>query len=129
MILRPYVIDMPIAKIETRFEPMSLKANVKNEATINLSVKLTEGSGTYWCECDIIVKPPLSLAYDKELNIGRTRVGILKPNQKLEKQIKLYTRPNNIPDNYPVLVTLYLYDEDGAIAERMETSEPIKCEV
>lgn len=119
---------MPDAKVETRFDPVSLKANNRNEATMFLSVSATNGSKIYWCECDIIVSPPLSLAHDKELNIGRTRVGILKPDHKLEKQVKLYTRPNNFPDNYPVSITTYLYDEEGVIAERIEQSELIKCE-
>lgn len=122
-------MTMTLAKIETRFDPETLRANKKNEATMYLSVSPSDGAKEYWCECDIIVNPPLSLAYDKELNIGRTRVGILKPNKKLEKQVKLYTRPNNYPDNYPVMITLYLYDEDGAIAERLERSEPVRCEV
>ncbi|MDE1871632.1 MAG: hypothetical protein KGI06_05345 [Candidatus Micrarchaeota archaeon] len=119
---------MPIVKVETRFEPKSLKANNRNEAVMYLSVSADENSKIYWCECDIVANSPLSLAHDKELSIGRTRVGILKPGSRLEKQIKLYTRPNNFPDSYPVSVTTYLYDEDGAIAERMEQNESIKCE-
>ena len=118
---------MAIAKVETRFEPESLKANRKNEAVMYLTITSSD-SNIFWCECDITVNPPLSLAHDKELNLGRTRIGILKPMQKLDKQIKLFTRPNNFPDNYPITITTYLYDEDGAIAERLENSEPIKCE-
>ena len=120
---------MTIAKIETRFEPESLKANRKNEAVMYLAVSSSDSGKAYWCECDITVNPPLSLAHDKELNMGRTRIGILKPGQKIEKQIKLFTRPNNFPDDYPVNVTAYLYDDEGAIAERIDHSEPIKCEV
>ncbi|MGI0100761.1 MAG: hypothetical protein ACREBH_03550 [Candidatus Micrarchaeaceae archaeon] len=118
---------MPIAKVETKFNPESLKANKRNEATMYLSVTAND-SKAYWCECDITVSPPLSLAHDKELNIGRTRVGILSQNRIIEKPVKLYTRPDNFPDSYPVSVTTYLYDEDGAIAERLEQRESIKCE-
>lgn len=119
---------MPNAKVETRFDPVSLKANNKNEATMYVDVQSTNDSKTYWCECDIAVSPPLSLAHDKELNMGHTRIGMLKPKGKLEKPIKLYTRPNNFPDDYPVSITAYLYDDEGAIAERIEQSEKIKCE-
>lgn len=122
------MITMTIPKLETRFEPAVLKANKKNEATLHLTVISDGNSGNYWCECDISVMTPLSLAPDKELEAGRTRVGILRPNKKIEKQIKLYTRPNNFPDNYPVKITVYIYDEDGAIAERFEQSDIIKCE-
>lgn len=119
---------MPIVKLETRFDPATLQANKRNEAVMYLSVSLADGQKSYWCECDITVNAPLSLAHDKELNAGRTRVGILHPSSKIEKPIKLYTRPNNFPDHYPVSITTYLYDEDGAIAERFEQSENIKCE-
>jgi hypothetical protein len=122
------VISMPDANVETRFEPITLKANNRNEALMYILVSAKSPSKLYWCECDILVSPPLSLAHDKELNVGRSRVGILKPNGKIEKQIKLYTRPNNFPDSYPVKITTYLYDEDGAIVERLEQNENIKCE-
>lgn len=122
------MITMTIPKLETRFEPEVLAANKKNEATMHLTVTSGENQLNYWCECDILVSHPLSLAPDKELDVGRTRVGILRPNKRIEKQIKLYTRPNNFPDTYNVKVTVYLYDEDGAIAERFEQSEIIKCE-
>lgn len=118
---------MPSAKIETKFEPVSLKANNRNEATMYISLE-SDSEKTFWCECDIMVSPPLSLAHDKELNVGRTRIGILRPKGGIGKQVKLYTRPNNFPDDYPVSITTYLYDEDGAIAERIEQREKVKCE-
>ncbi|MGD0729215.1 MAG: hypothetical protein ABR981_04020 [Candidatus Micrarchaeaceae archaeon] len=118
---------MATSKLETKFEPAVLKANKRNETTMHLSLASGDQK-VYWCECDILVSPPLSLAHDKELNIGRTRIGILKPNKKIDKQIKLYTMPNNFPDFYQINITVYLYDEDGVIAERVEQSESIKCE-
>jgi hypothetical protein len=121
---------MPVVKIETRFEPKSLKVNTKAEATLYVSVSADESNHkTYWCECDINVKSPLSLAQDKELDLGRTRMGILKAKHNVEKQIKLFTRPNSYADTYPVSITAYLYDEDGAIAERVVQEEGIKCEL
>lgn len=119
---------MSSAKVETRFEPASLKANNKNEATMYLSIHSTNESKMHWCECDITVSSPLSLAHDKELNVGHIRIGLLKPKGKLEKPVKLYTRPNNFPDSYPVSIIAYLYDDDGTIAERIEQSQNIKCE-
>lgn len=119
---------MPSAQVETRFDPASLKANNKNEASMYIYVRSESDSRIYWCECDIMVSPPLSLAYDKEMNMGHARIGILKPMNRIEKQVKLYTRPNNFPDDYPVSIITYLYDEDGAIAERIEQREKVKCE-
>ncbi len=123
-----YVIFMSIARVETKFEPNVLKAKKRNEATLFLSLSAADGQRIYWCECDIVVNSPLSLAHDKELNLGRTRIGILKQDRKIEKQVKLYTSPATLPDNYPVNITAYLYDEDGAIAERVELRQNIKCE-
>ena len=117
-----------LKEIEARFEPAVLKANKKNEAVMYLSLTSDGDKKVYWCECDIVVKPPLSLAHDKELNLGRTRVGILSHKKKIEKQVRLFTRPNNFSDTYPIDITVYLYDEDGAIAERIEHKESIKCE-
>ncbi|EQD48771.1 hypothetical protein B2A_07855, partial [mine drainage metagenome] len=72
--------------------------------------------------------PPLSLAHDIELNMGKTRVGILKPVGKLEKKIKIYTRSNIFSDTYNVNITTYVYDEEGVIAERIDSKGSIPCE-
>ena len=119
---------MPVVSISMRFEPAVLKAYARNEASVHIMLKNTDAAKTYWCECDILVKPPLSLAHDKELNIGRSRVGILKPGGERDKELRLYTSPNNFPDEYGLTVTAYVYDEDGAIAERTEQAGSIKCE-
>ncbi len=117
---------MPKAEISARFEPGVLKAYAKNEAMLVITMKNLDGA-PYWCECDVSVKRPLSLAYDKELGAGRTRMGILKPNGTIEKKIKIFTLPNNFPDDYQVSMTAYVYGEDGAIAERLERSEIVPC--
>ena len=120
---------MPAVKIETRFEPGSLKVNRRGEVTMHLSISTEDGHKTYWCECDINVKPPLSLAHDKELDLGRTRIGILKGKQQYRKADTALHRPNSYADTYPVSITAYLYDEDGAIAERVVQEEGIRCEL
>ena len=119
---------MPIVSIGMRFEPTILKAYARNEASMHITVKNTDATKTYWCECDVSVKAPLSLAHDKELNIGRSRIGILKPGGEREKELRIYTNPNNFPDEYALTVTAYVYDEDGAIAERTEQPGSVKCE-
>lgn len=119
---------MATTSISAKFEPAVLKAYQKNEATMFLSLNNSDATKTFWCECDISVTSPLSLAHDKELGMGRTRIGILKPNRSIEKQIKLYTRPNSFPDTYKLNIVAYLYDEDGAIAERVEQNENIRCD-
>ncbi|MCL4379535.1 MAG: hypothetical protein M1160_01975 [Candidatus Marsarchaeota archaeon] len=113
--------------IQASFEPQTLKAYSKNEPYLVLSLKSSDGSAYYWCECDVSVKPPLSLAHDKELNTGRTKVGIVKPNGAISKRIRLFTMPNNFPDDYNVSITAYVYGEDGAIAERADRSVSVPC--
>ena len=119
---------MAKVSISTRFEPPVLKAYMKNEATLFLSLKNTDTEKAYWCECEISVKNPLSLAHDKELGAGRTRIGILKPSGSMEKPIKFFTNANNFPDEYNLGITAFVYDEDGAIAERVEQNGSIRCE-
>jgi len=114
-------------KVGASFKPERLKAYTKNENLMLLTLENSDESHSYWCECKVDVKSPLSLAHDVELNEGITRVGIIKPKSKLEKQVRFYTRPNNFPDNYDLKVTLFVYDEDGAIAERLESKHTIQC--
>lgn len=113
--------------ISASFEPAALKAYSKNEPYLVISLKSADGAASYWCECDVTVKPPLSLAHDKELNTGRTKVGIVKPTGTLSKRIRLFTMPNNFPDDYQVSITAYVYGEDGTIAERFEKKESVPC--
>jgi hypothetical protein len=114
-------------EIEVAFNPSKLRAFAKNEAQMSIVLKNLDAEKTYWSECEVVLAPPLSLSHDSELNMGRTRIGILKPTGTASKQVKLYTRPNNYPDNYNLAVTAYVYDEDGAIAERVEKKIEIQC--
>jgi hypothetical protein len=120
---------MAMVKIDMKFEPEVLANTTRSEITAKLTVS-SESEKEHWCECDITVSPPLSLAPDKTLNLGRTRIGILKKGKKpLEKTVKIYMAPHMAKHDYLVNVTAYLYDEDGAIAERMDTSQAIRCEI
>jgi hypothetical protein len=121
-------MTMATVQVTVRFEPQTLKANKRNEAMMQLAFENVDGEKQYWCECEIAVKSPLSLAGDRELDAGRTRIGIVKPKESKSKQVKLYTRPNNFPDSYNVGITTFVYGEDGTIAERLEQTENIVCE-
>ena len=114
-------------EIGVKFEPEALRANTRNEAFLIISA--TNGSSTapYWCECEVSVKSPLSLAVDRELEMGRTRIGIAIPGGLIEKKIKLFTRPNNFVDDYPISIVAYIYETDGAISERIEKKAFIQC--
>ena len=114
-------------KLKVNFDPMELKQNSKNEFFLILDFSNINDKLNFWCECDVIVKHPLSLAHDKMLDIGRTRVGIIGPNENIEKRIKVYTRPNNYPGEYELSLTAYLYDREGIIAERIDRKDTVIC--
>lgn len=118
---------MANTEIRVDFTPSKLKAYAKNEVVATISVKNMSDVNTYWCECEVKAMPPLSLAHDSELTTGRIRIGILKPKDTIRKQAKVYTRPNNYPDEYKMSVISFIYDGDGAISERNEHSEHITC--
>ncbi|MGI0135175.1 MAG: hypothetical protein ACREBW_09490 [Candidatus Micrarchaeaceae archaeon] len=118
---------MPVLGVSALFEPKELKASKKTDATMRLTFDNPDTEKGFWCECDIAVKSPLSLAPDKELGKGRAKVGIVMPGKSRGKQIKMYTTPNNTAGNYDIKMTVYVYDEDGAIAERFEKVESIRC--
>jgi hypothetical protein len=118
-----------MAKVEVtvKFDPQTLKSYSRNEIVMNIALENADESKLYWCECEIAVKSPLSLAIDRELDVGRTRMGIVKHDEGKSKQIKLYTRPSNFPDDYKVGITTYVYEDDGTIADRVEQTESIAC--
>lgn len=118
---------MPVLSVSASFEPKELKAFKRADAVMKLSFVNPDTEKAYWCECDILVKSPLSLAPDKELGKGRAKIGIILPSKSREKPIKLYTTQNSFAGDYDIKMTVYVYDEDGAIAERFEKVESIKC--
>jgi hypothetical protein len=109
------------------FDQGALKAYSKNEAYLIITLANPSDTGIYWCECEVRVRPPLSLVHDGELNSGKAHIGILQPRIPINKKIKIFTRPNNYPDEYPVEITVFVYDEGGAISERIERKVTISC--
>lgn len=117
---------MAKANLEVIFEPATVKANTKNEVSMTLKLS-TSDDKALWCECDIYVKYPLSLAYDRELKAARSRLGLVKPDRTIEKKIKLYTMPNNSEGQYLVGVVTYAYGEDGVIEDRQQRKAELDC--
>jgi hypothetical protein len=116
-------------KVETtiNFEPATLKAYSRNEAYMTVTVTNMGEDAIYWCELEVHVSLPLSLAPDTEMTKAKTRMGILTKGKPLTKKLKLFTRPNNFPDLYKVALTTYFYGEDGVIAERRDLKGEISC--
>lgn len=117
---------MSKVNLEVTFDPEKAKANSKNEITMALTLSAQEDR-MLWCEVDILVKYPLSLAYDRELKAARSRLGLLMPGKTIEKKVKLYTMPNNPAGQYLVGVIAYAYGEDGVIEDRQQRKAELDC--
>lgn len=118
------------SSVKIKFDPEVLDRTKATEVNMSLEFRTPNAKKEYWCECDVVVRAPLSLSHDTFMEKGRNRVGILGPAKKaIIKQIKLFTSPSLSSNDLLVSVTTYLYDEDGTIAERHDTSEVIKSGV
>lgn len=116
------------SSVKIRFDPEVVDRKKANEINMSLEFGAPNVLKEYWCECEVAVRAPLSLSHDAFMEKGKTRVGILGPGKKtIIKQVKLFSSPAMSSNDYLVTVTTYLYDEDGTIAERHDTSEVIKC--
>jgi hypothetical protein len=114
--------------VKIKFDPEHMDRSKANEINMSMEFAAPEGKKSYWCECEVQVRAPLSLSHDAFLEKGKTRVGILGPQKKaIIKQIKLFSSPSMTSNDFLVTVTTFLYDEDATIAERHDTSEVIKC--
>jgi hypothetical protein len=116
--------------VKMTFSPEIIDRTKAEEVNVNLEFNAPSVKKEYWCECVVTVKAPLSLSHDAPLEKGQHKVGILGPkNKTIMKQIKLFSVPSMHSIDYLVTVTTFLYDEEGTIADRHDTSEVIKVGV
>jgi len=94
---------------------------------MEISVR-NEGAEPRWVECDVSVPEAVSLAPDRSLCKGRTRVGIALPKEKISKKVRIYGGASSYPDTYAIRLTIYGYGKDGAIAERYDIKSELRCE-
>jgi hypothetical protein len=103
-----------------------MRPNQTDEVSLNIKTSIPDNEGPYWCECDIEVEAPISLAMDRELSYGRRRIGILMPGKAIDQRVNLYTKKVSVQGNYKIKLIMYLYGESGAISKRTEKTEEIK---
>jgi hypothetical protein len=111
----------------THFNPIRLEAFVRNEVEMEIFVK-NESKEVLWIEADINIPEAISLAPDRTLSRGRTRIGIAYPNEKISKKIKIFAGAGSYPDTYIIRITLYGYGKDGAISTRLDLKSELRCE-
>ncbi len=114
-------------EVRVRLEPPSIRPNIDREVAMSIELESKSESEPYWCECDVEVEPPLSLAPHKDLESGRKRLGIIKPKSGLSQRINIYADITSFPNNYTIKLITYVYDADGAISERLETLSELRC--
>ncbi|MDE1865322.1 MAG: hypothetical protein KGH94_01625 [Candidatus Micrarchaeota archaeon] len=116
--------------VKIAFEPELVDRSKAGEVNMKMEFCAPAAKKAYWCACEIQVRSPLSLSHDVFLDKVGMRVGILSPSKKsIQKQVKLFSTPSISTNDYLVTVTTYLYDDEGAIEERHDTSEVIRCGV
>jgi hypothetical protein len=106
--------------------PERLKALAFNEADVHISLE-NKGENIYWIECVAEIPHPISFAPDRKLYMAKTLIGILEKKGTKDKRIKLFTDHAVTPGSYNIKLTFYVYDGDGAIADRIEIYKNIEC--
>ncbi len=114
-------------EVTAHFSPIRLSAFTRNDAEMDVSVK-NPGAQPLWLECDVKVPTALSLAPDRVLESGRTRLGIVLPGESAGKKVKIYAGAQSYPDEYKIILTIYAYGQDGAIVTREDRKEYLRCE-
>lgn len=113
--------------IKASFFPIRLIAFSKNNVEIEVTVN-NNTEDIYWMECDIELPEALSLASDKKLLKGRSRVGIVGPNANVTKRVKIYGGESSYPDSYSIKLTAYGFDEEGKIKIHDSKTVKLRCE-
>lgn len=117
---------MPNIEINITASPSELLAFRRNEVNLLVNFSLSGGE-PYWVEAIIEVNPPLSLAPDRSLTMGKMNVGIFSNNSQKERRVKIFSNTNLYPDTYIIKITALVYNIDGAIEERKEVKHEIEC--
>jgi len=113
-------------QIHTSFYPIRLTAYARNE--VEMEVALTNnGVQPLWFECDVKLPAAISLAPDKQLSSGRSRLGIALPGSLVKKKIRIYGGAASYPDTYRIMLTIFAFGSDGVIFSREERRADLRC--
>jgi len=120
---------MPTLELSVESNPQELIAFRRNELDFKLKFTLSDAnpSSNYWVEALVEVEPPISLAPDRSLKLGKINVGILSNGAAKEKRFKIFSNNDIYPDTFQIKITTLMYDSDGAVAERKEVKHDLVC--
>lgn len=102
-----------------QFNPLQIAAGKRSEVEMELIFQ-NDGEGPLWVECDITAPPTLSLAPDKEMNAGRTRMGIAIAGGTCSKKVKLYAGAPTFAGAHSISLVVFAYDNEAVISQRIE---------
>jgi len=120
---------MPNLELSIESSPQELMAFRRNELDVKLKFALSDvdPSSSYWVETLVEVEPPISLAPDRSLKLGKINVGILSNGVVKEKRFKIFSNNDIYPDTFRIKITTLIYDSDGAVADRKEVKYDVTC--
>lgn len=113
-------------KATAKTHPQTIYARIHND--ISLILRIENSRETRWVEADVSVPEKLSLAPDTVLLKGRMRVGIIENNEALEKSVRIYANEYTDAQLYVCKITIFTYDKDGVIDQRVELPLDLRCE-
>jgi len=116
-----------MVSLSIRNHPDVLFAYSNNYVEVILRVE-NPAQHPIWAEADLVVPENLSLSPSSALKKGRVRIGIVAKNEYLEKAVRVYSTSYTQPQMYRCNATLYIFNHDGVIDERMEKAVDIRCE-
>ena len=113
--------------IHASFFPIRLTAFVQNNVEMEITI-VNNTEEIYWVECDVELPDPISLAQDRKLSKGRSRIGIVGPKGRVTNRIKVYGGASSYPEIYKLKLTAYGFDQQGVIHVRNSQSAKLRCE-
>ena len=113
--------------IRASFFPIRLTAFSQNHVEMEVAV-VNNTNEIYWLECDVELPDAISLAPDRKLSKGRSRIGIVGPKGRVTKRVKIYGGASSYPDIYKVNLTAYGFDQQGVIQTRNNRKVKLRCE-
>lgn len=116
-----------MVNLTIRNHPDVLFAYSANHVEVILRVE-NPAAEAIWAEADLSVPENLSLSPDSRLRKGRVRVGIVGRKEFLEKAVRVYGGSYTSPQMYRCNATLYVFNRDGVIGQRLEKSLDVRCE-
>jgi len=120
-------MDNDSFSIRASFFPIRLTAFIQSHVEMEVTI-INNTKEIYWLECDVNLPDAISLAPDRKLSKGRSRIGIVGPKGRATKRIKIYGGASSYPDMYKIKITAYGFDQQGTIQVRSNKNVKLRCE-